>query len=231
MIHRNPPDLTKEVTDWIHGAIHTGGYPVLFGVLLACGLVPLPEDIPLITAGIFIQRGEMHWGLAALCAWCGIIGGDCILYFIARRFGQDITKIPFIGRHVNKKRLLRVEQWFAQWGVWVVAIGRMFAGVRAAMVIVAGTSRFSFTKFIIADGLAAIVSGGTFMFLGYTFARNMHRLQTLVEKIKGGMFIGAGILLLGIILYVLWRKRRANVAHPPEEAPATLEPLPNSRVD
>ena len=35
----------------------------------------------------------------------------------------------------------------------VVGIGRMFAGIRGGMVIAAGTTRYRFIKFIIADGL------------------------------------------------------------------------------
>ena len=42
----------------------------------------------------------------------------------------------------------------------------MFAGIRGAMVVAAGAMRFNFIKFVIADGLAALVSGGLFVWLG-----------------------------------------------------------------
>src|SRR4051812_36596470 len=82
----------------IEGWISTVGYPALFGLLFACGLgLPLPEDIPLVIAGALIARGTMHWVPAAICAWCGIIGGDLILYFLGRKFGLEITRVPVIG--------------------------------------------------------------------------------------------------------------------------------------
>src|SRR2546423_1639566 len=72
------PDL-KWVVD--HMDIGVYGYLVLFGLLFACGLgLPLPEDIPLLVAGALIGRGHMHWVTAGILAWCGIIGGDCVLY-------------------------------------------------------------------------------------------------------------------------------------------------------
>src|SRR5258708_2647964 len=137
-------DVPKLIVEWVS----KGGCAVLFGLLFACGLgLPLPEDIPLITAGFLIYEGKLNFALAAFCAWCGIIGGDCMLYLLGRKFGDDVSKIPFIGRHVDKRRMAKVERWFAHWGVWVVAIGRLFAGVRGAMVVVAGATRFTFVKF------------------------------------------------------------------------------------
>ncbi|HEY7117870.1 MAG TPA: hypothetical protein VH475_14875, partial [Tepidisphaeraceae bacterium] len=63
------------------------GYFVLFGLLFSCGLgMPLPEDIPLLVAGMLVGAGRMHLLTAAICAWCGIIGGDCILYYMGHRF-------------------------------------------------------------------------------------------------------------------------------------------------
>src|SRR5579862_8840242 len=88
--------------------IEVGGYFVLFGLLFACGLgFPLPEDFPLLLAGYFVAQpagtsGKMHLLPAAVVAWCGIIGGDCVLYYLGRRYGLNITRLPLIGRHVTK---------------------------------------------------------------------------------------------------------------------------------
>ena len=68
---------------------------------------------------------------------------------------------------MTREGIVKAEVLFDRWGIWVVAIGRMFAGVRGAMVVAAGATRFNFTKFVVADGLAALVSGGLFMGLGY----------------------------------------------------------------
>src|SRR5436190_19195951 len=89
------------------------GYPLLFGLLFSCGLgLPLPEDIPLILAGYFIAIGKMHLGIAAACAWLGIIGGDCMLYSFGRKYGLGITKVPFIGKHVTRQRIEHAERLF-----------------------------------------------------------------------------------------------------------------------
>src|SRR5688572_9717461 len=146
----------------------SGGYFVLFGLLFACGLgLPLPEDIPLLLGGYFVALGKMNIVWVGVLAWLGIIGGDCCLYWLSRRYGMGITNVRFIGTHVTKDRILWAQAKFEKYGVWVVAVCRLFAGVRGAMVIAAGVVRFNFVKFVIADGIAALVSGGLFVYLGY----------------------------------------------------------------
>src|SRR5258707_15305073 len=161
------------------------GYLVLFGLLFSCGLgMPLPEDIPLLVAGMLVGAGKMHLLIVAICAWCGIIGGDCVLYYMGHRFGLNITKVPFIGKHVTKDRIVQAERLFAKYGVWVVGVGRLFAGIRGAMVVAAGTIRFNVVRFLIADGLGAIVSGGLFMALGYWAGKKLGDLEELRKKIQ-----------------------------------------------
>jgi membrane protein DedA with SNARE-associated domain len=200
----------NRVFDWVG----TGGYAVLFAVLFGCGMgFPLPEDIPLLIAGFFVAQGKMNLWLAAGAAWVGIIGGDCVLYHLGRKFGLNITKVPVIGKHVTAKRIEWAETLFERYGIWVVAIGRMFAGVRGAMVIAAGTIRYSFVKFVIADGLAAIVSGGLFVALGYWAGvaigdLNDPRVQQRISEAKHYLLGGAIVLGVLLIAYFWWRHKK-----------------------
>jgi membrane protein DedA with SNARE-associated domain len=158
--------LASILTD-IQDLMGTWGYPVLFGLLLSCGMgVPLPEDIPLMLAGYFVAIGKMNLVYAAVSAWLGIMGGDCMLYWFGHKYGLGITKVPVIGKHVTAQRIQYAERLFQRYGTWVVGVGRLFAGIRGAMVIAAGTIRFNIVRFLIADGLAACVSGGLFIALG-----------------------------------------------------------------
>jgi membrane protein DedA with SNARE-associated domain len=197
-----------QVEHWLEA----GGYLVLFALLFACGLgMPLPEDIPLTLAGFLIAQDKMHVVPAAIVAWCGIIGGDCVLYNLGRKYGLNISRLPLVGRHVTRQRIERAERLFEKYGIWVVAIGRMFAGIRGAMVVAAGTIRYSFIKFIIADGLAAIVSGGLFVLLGYWLGRTISDFSEIVRKVapyKEAVMAGVALAVILAIAYLWWRHRR-----------------------
>jgi membrane protein DedA with SNARE-associated domain len=207
----------------IHHWVEAGGYGALFGLLLSCGLgMPLPEDVPLIAAGILIHQGRMHVLLAAPLAWLGIMGGDCILYFLGYRFGEAIVNVPVIGRHVTLTRLRRAENLFRKYGVVMVGVGRLFMGIRGAMVVTAGTSRFKFVKFIIADGLAAIVSGGLFMWLGYWVGAFGPEMKDKADEFRRYLYVAAAVVGIGLLTFFIWKDRRQKVA--PEEAETKVEP-------
>lgn len=202
--------LAVSANEWIQSRLQSGSYFVLFGLLFCCGLgLPLPEDIPLLVAGALVANGKMKLALAAICAWCGIIGGDIVLYHLGKTFGLEVRRLRLIGRHLTERRLEQVQRMFERWGVWVVAVGRMFAGIRGAMVVVAGATRFNFWKFLVADGLAAIVSGGLFLFLGYMFGKNMDALRQRVEQGKRWTLVAALVLAAGAGVWV-WLRRRAK---------------------
>jgi membrane protein DedA with SNARE-associated domain len=193
----------QTVNNWIEA----GGYAALFGVLFACGLgLPVPEDLPLLAAGAFIAHGKLHLWLVAIAAWCGIIGGDIMLYSLGKKFGLEITKLPFVGKHLTEKRIKRVEKMFEDYGVGVVAVGRLFAGIRGAMVVAAGAIRFNFVKFIIADGLAAIISGGFFIAVGYWLGSRLD--ENRIKEFKHWFIFGASLLVCGFVGYIMWKRRR-----------------------
>ncbi|HSZ54084.1 MAG TPA: DedA family protein [Tepidisphaeraceae bacterium] len=219
-----------QLLHWISARLETGSYFALFGVLFCCGLgLPLPEDIWLLLAGALVATGKMKLALAALSAWCGIIGGDVVLYFLGRGFGLEVRRLRLIGRHLTEKRLEQVQKLFARWGVWVVAVGRMFAGIRGAMVVVAGATRFAFWKFLIADGLAAVVSGGLFLWLGYVFGKNMNQLRHRVEEGKRWTLVAALVLAAGFGIWAWLRRRnRQQGTTQPEPALRPDPPKPGS---
>jgi membrane protein DedA with SNARE-associated domain len=192
--------------------------------------MPIPEDIPLVVAGIFVANGKMNLALAAICAWCGIVGGDVVLYHLGKHFGLEVKRIPLIGRHLSEKRIEYVHRKFEKWGVWVVAVGRMFAGIRGTMVVVAGTIRFTFWKFLLADGLAAVISGGIFLMLGYWFGNNERLLREYVHAGKKWTMLICVVaaVALGVWIYLHRQERRHRPDHTVKSAP---KPLPESAAD
>jgi len=215
--------LGKMAWHWVEAH----GYIAIFSLLFFSGLgLPLPEDVPLIAAGVSIARGGLTWAIAAPVAWVAMMFGDSALYIIGYIFGWRVVHLPVIGRHVSAKRLDRCKSWFDRWGVWAVGIGRMFAGIRTAMVVTAGTMRFNYGKLLLADGLAAIISGGGFMILGYWAGTHARPLRPLIEEYRRlfGLIALAAAVLLVLVLWWQSRKKSAalakikldEVAHPVE---------------
>ena len=104
------------VRDWVQNNGFWGGVAVVFGLLFACGLgLPLPEDVPLIVAGAFLVHDTRSLIIVGAACWCGIIGGDIMLYMLGHKYGMNITRLPFIGKHVTAERIQHVEKLFERY--------------------------------------------------------------------------------------------------------------------
>ncbi|MDB5297960.1 MAG: rane protein [Phycisphaerales bacterium] len=210
-----PAVLAKLIdADKVEGWVGYGGPWVIFGLLFLCGLgLPVPEEIPILAAGYFISIGRMGWVLTCVLAWAGVVGGDCILYWLGRRLGLNITKIPLLGKHFTGERILKAERLFERWGVWVIAVGRLISGIRGVMCVAAGAIRYNFIRFLVVDGLAALVSGGIYIGLGFWLGRKLGDFDEAVQTVEPyvELFLTSVVFVLvvvGAYLYVRHRRRR-----------------------
>lgn len=207
-------DAIKTAMSPEHGHGFWGGAFTSFALLFCCGLgLPMPEDVPLILTGALLCHGVKTWAICGTLNWLGIMGGDICLYWISRTIGLRVTQLPLIRNHVTMERIEKVRGWFETYGIAVVGIGRLIAGIRGAMVVTAGVTKFNFAKFIVADGLAAMFSGAIFMVLGWLVGK--HISDENIHHFKNYFIGGAAILTVGVVLYFVW-KRRKHAAKVPD---------------
>jgi hypothetical protein len=62
----------------------------------------------------------------------------------------------------------------------------------------------------LADGVAALVSGGMFMYLGFYLGNRLN--EGTVEHFKHWFFAGVGVVAVGCLIWFVWRSRRARLA-------------------
>jgi membrane protein DedA with SNARE-associated domain len=184
-------------------------YVAVFGVLLACGLgLPLPEDISLILGGYLAYTGAASLPVMMAVGFTGILAGDTIIYVMGRRLGTRVGQRPgFFARIVTPEKRARVEQLFEVHGQKIVMVARFLPGVRAVTYFTAGSARLPYLRFILWDGIAALVSAPLFVYLGYHFGE---KLDWLVERLKEGQVRVIAALIAIVATWIAWtllRKR------------------------
>jgi membrane protein DedA with SNARE-associated domain len=199
--------LLKSLLLETHGLL---AYGAVFGVLVACGLgLPLPEDISLILGGYLAYHGAASLPVMMFVGFAGILVGDTLIYVAGRRLGTRVGQRPgFFSRIVTPAKRARVEQLFARHGQKIVMVARFLPGVRAVTYFTAGSARMTYIRFILWDGLAALVSAPLFVYLGYRFGGELdwlvERLQRGQARVIVGMVVAAAVWLVWTRL----RKRR-----------------------
>lgn len=212
------PLLSLDVQGWMQHAF----YPVLLLVLVTASLgVPIPEDVPLIAAGVILsqQPGLATWTGTLLTALLGIMCGDVILYVMGKRWGPEVCRHRWVNSLITPARLERMARRFNRYGMWMCFFGRFFMGVRAAMCITAGVTRLPFWRFVLADLAGALVSIPLLVWLGFWFANTVPTLKAYVHVIQWALLAMAVVILGGFVAYRRWRPMQATVpareAQPP----------------
>lgn len=185
------------------------GYAAVFFVLVICGFgVPIPEDLTLVTGGVISGMGYTNPHIMFAVGMLGVLVGDGIMFAAGRIWGQKILKFKPIARIMMPKRYAQVQEKFDKYGNWVLFVARFLPGLRTAVFVTAGISRkVSYLRFLIMDGLAALISVPVWIYLGEYGAHNIDWLMAKMHSLQSGIFIALGVLAAALAWF-WWRKRR-----------------------
>jgi membrane protein DedA with SNARE-associated domain len=135
------------------------GYIAVFIALMICGAgLPLPEDITLVAGGVIAGLGYANVHAMFALAMFGVLLGDAGIFLLGHHYGARMLKWRLVAHVLTPARYAQVQDKFARYGNRMLFIARFLPGMRTTVYITAGTShRVSFTRFLLIDGLAALV--------------------------------------------------------------------------
>lgn len=200
------PDL-QTMLDAVRAAYLDWGYAlVLLGALLEntvlLGLV-LPGGTIVLLGAVYAQQGAMSLPLVLALAWVGMVLGTSADYLLGR-FG--IRRVLGGTRLMIKldPGLREAERYLERYGPWAFLLAHFIGHVRSFLAITAGTSRLPYRKFLLYEGIAALVWNGAFVGAGYLLGENTEQLQRLLS--------GAGLVaaLMVVALYLGYRLVRRH---------------------
>lgn len=202
-------------------------------ILVAGGLgVPIPEDVPLMFSGYLSNPTQsplpVHTNVMLMitAGMLGVICGDSVLWYVGR-YGIDADN--FLARHIRKalgsKRRTGLERHFYKHGNITLFVGRFIPGIRAIIFALCGVSKMPYIRFVIVDGLAALVSVPTFILIGYHFARDFNVVVHEFEKIKHiVILVGLSVALIAGVVYLIRRRIKTRSPDAKIKEPSPIQP-------
>jgi membrane protein DedA with SNARE-associated domain len=125
--------------------------PLLFLFIEEAGVpLPVPGDMIIAYTGYRLSlhpHGPGIWQ-AFFAAQVAALAGSTVLFFLSRRWGQEV--IYKLGKFVFLKEahIKRAEQLFAKYGILAIIVGRHLPGFRIPVTIFAATSGVKYTTFL-----------------------------------------------------------------------------------
>lgn len=165
----------------------------------------LPEESLLFVTGTLASKGALNiWTITLLLTLSNIIG-ECVNYYIGKRFGTKIFKsnnsIIF-----NKKHIKRAQSFYDTHGGKTIILAKYIPLVRTFIPFIAGTANVKFSSFLVYNMIGGIPWVVLFIIGGYFFG-NIPIVSNNFELVI--LFIVLISISPGIITALL-KKRRLN---------------------
>jgi membrane protein DedA with SNARE-associated domain len=197
----------EDLITWFVAEGH--GYPLLFAALLASGLgLPIPEDVPLMAAGVMAAGGGMGVLPASLACGVFVLMRDGFVFWLGYKYGVELLDKPWARRIVRRELVEKFRDRVQKNEKAVVFSGRFMPGLRGPVFFAAGTARVSPISFVVVDTFAALISVPIWVWLGFMFADNYDQLTAAARHFRVGLLGTAAVVLL-VVLFRILRKRRA----------------------
>ncbi len=198
----------------------SGSYIAILVVLVLTGMgLPLPEEVPIVAAGVLSAHDHLNPWLALAVCIAGALLGDTASYWLGYHFGRGLLqRHRWWARVVTPERELRLERLIRAHGLKIFFTARFLIGIRSAIYLTAGILRISFVRFILIDAACAALIISVFFGLSYWFGEQVgHWIRQGEWAITIAVVVGC----LVVLVVAVWRysKRAAALLDSPELAP------------
>ena len=188
------------------------GYVGVFAALLAAGCgFPIPEELPVITAGILVghEDTKLYWYYMLPVVIAGVVIGDGVLYGVGRIWGRRLLNIGFVRRNfvpVDKQE--QIEKNFAERGIWVLLGVRLLPGIRAPVFVMAGVLKVPLGRFLLADAIYAIPLVNILFWLSYFLTDQVLEIFKKINEYKPLVVVAVLSGIAGALIqkYILSRQ-------------------------
>jgi membrane protein DedA with SNARE-associated domain len=191
-------------------------YAGIFIALFLGGIgVPLPEEVPVLTAGVLAHEGVVRWWLALPVCVLGVLSGDVVLYWAGRHWGERLLAWRIVRRVLTKEREETLKESYRRHGVKIVFTARHVIGLRAAAFLTAGIARVPFPRFLAADFAASMIGVPLSFGLAFFFTDQLERIMSDVRRVERWAIL---VVFVAVAVFIGVRAWRRGVAAEREAA-------------
>jgi len=204
------------------------GYPALFGgMVLEQFVPPMPGEPLLLGAGALAGNGRLSLWLAAALALAGTVVGDLVWYEIGRIGGQRVLKWMCRLAIEPDTCVRNGAETLTSHGASALLIAKFVPGLNSIGQPLAGALGMPRRRFMMFDGLGAVLWVGLYVGLGFAFHDQLAEAVLLADHLGGwalvivavafGLYLGIKVIRRQLFLREL---RIARIS--PEELEARL---------
>jgi membrane protein DedA with SNARE-associated domain len=235
--------------DWVTISKYSGVAAAL--ILSGFGL-PIPEEIPIVTAGAMVghdsqasvvehlngaigggvasyltptSTADTRWWIMLPVCIISVVIGDSVLFLIGRIWGSRLLKSGWVQRKILPlDKQAKIEENFRKNGIMILLGARLTPGIRTPVFLMAGILRMPIQRFLLADALYAIPGVNLLFWLSYWFTDQFKEAIFAVERHRPMIVVAVLAAAAGILAYKFFTNRKLSTGDM-SEIPAYAKPV------
>jgi membrane protein DedA with SNARE-associated domain len=167
---------------------------------------PIPGDTITAFGAFLVGVGRLSFGGVYAATTLGSLLGFLCLFWIGGFLGRRFF-IERDFRFLRAKDIIKAEEWFSRYGYFLILFNRFMPGIRSAVALAAGMSRFRTLPVLFLSFMSCAAWNLIWIFMGHTLGTHWET----VEKKMGDFLVRYNVAMIILIalclLFFLFKKR------------------------
>jgi membrane protein DedA with SNARE-associated domain len=169
--------------------------PFLYREHTAVLVLLRPTKETLLFAGYQVHQGDLALGTAILAALPLLGPGVWVFYALGREHGTKRELPGLLGRLLPARRTRQLSEALDEHGEKVIFLGRMAAMPSTVVAAAAGASGVGLRRFLLVDGLGAVVSLALMLGLGWALDDAYEAAGPWLTGLGVAALVGAAVII------------------------------------
>lgn len=138
-----------------------------------------PGSMALVAIGSLVATGYLDLWPTLFWAFAGAVAGDNISFWIGVYFQEPLKKSNLYKKH--QQAFSKGEQFFHQYGIYSVALGRFIGPIRAVIPAIAGSLGMSGRLFFIVNVFSALIWTPAYILPGFFISDLYNNFEKYIQ--------------------------------------------------
>ncbi|HEY0506414.1 MAG TPA: DedA family protein/thiosulfate sulfurtransferase GlpE [Lysobacter sp.] len=180
---------------------------VFVSVFLDQGGIPVPAYPPIIlTAALAVDQGKSVWPIVLVAALAAVMA-DWLWYVGGRRLGAKLLRLMCRLSLSPDSCVLMTRGIYGRWGAPSLIVAKFVPGFAAVATTLAGETGTRAGRFLLFDGIGALLWAGLAVALGAIFHEAVNSVLERLEDLGRLALPVIAALIVAFVLWKLWRRQ------------------------
>jgi membrane protein DedA with SNARE-associated domain len=167
---------------------------------------PIPGDTITAFGAFLVGVGRLSFAGVYISTTLGSLLGFLCLFWLGGFLGRHFF-IERDFRFLRAKDIIRAEEWFGRYGYLLVLFNRFMPGIRSAVALAAGLSRFRTLPVLLLSFLSCAAWNLIWIFLGHTLGTHWETVEQKMGDFMVRYYVAMIVVIALIILFFVFKKK------------------------